>query len=384
MLPDCTDLVMLSSDRRTAYDGRVCNLVPRRPSRRLVLGGGAATLAACRGRAEEIPRAIGPLPPLKDALPFPVGAAVNTGGLADPDYVRLLTTQFSQITADWEMKMEVILRDDGGFDFTKPDEIASFAAQHGMRLHGHNLVWYIYQPPAFMRVRGDKAAFANAYRNYILAVAGRYRGQAVGWDVVNEPVAEDGDGYRDCLWRQAFGMDYVARALQIAREADPDAVLFINDYFLETRPKKRAALMRLAESVLKAGAPLGGIGTQTHLTIADDPRLIGPAIRDLASLGLKIHVSELDVSTRTRGWTGPSLKERLDRQARLVGEAAEAFAGLPERQRYALTVWGVRDQDSWLRRPPEVGDASDRPLLFDDAGRPKPAAKALEDAGVRG
>lgn len=350
-----------------------------RPSRRLVLGAGAA-LAACRGRAEEVAPTAGPLPPLRDAAPFPVGAAVNTGALADPAYASVLVSQFDQVTADWEMKMEVILREDGGFDFTKPDEIAAFAARRGLRLHGHNLIWYTYRPAAFLRIRDDPAAFENAYRNYILAVAGRYHGQAVGWDVVNEPVAEDGEGYRDCLWREVFGMDYVARAFKAAREADPGAVLFLNDYNLETNPRKRATFLRLAESLLSAGAPLGGLGTQTHLDIDVDPRLIAPAIRDLASLGLKVHVSELDVSTRTHGWNPMDLNARLQRQARLVGTVAEAFAALPTRQRYAFTTWGVRDKDSWLRRPPNAGNGSDRPLLFDDDGRPKPAARAFVDA----
>ncbi len=352
-----------------------------RPSRRLILGSGLA-LAACKGAAEAPPSAA--LPSLLQVAPFPVGAAINTGALADPAYVQLLLREFDQVTADWEMKMEVILRDDGTLDFTKPDVIADFAAKDGLRLHGHNLIWYTYRPAAFLRIHDDRAAFARAYENYIAAVAGRYRGRAVGWDVVNEPVAEDGDGYRDCLWRQALGMDYVARALHLAREAAPDAVLFINDYNLEYNPRKRASFLRLAEDLLKSGAPLDGLGTQTHLDMASRPGQVSACMRDLASLGLQIHVSELDVSTRGGRLDLSDERSRLDEQARLVGETVEAFAALPASQRYALTTWGVRDQDSWLRRNGEAGDGSDQPLLFDDAGRPKRAARAFIRAIVSG
>ncbi len=352
-------------------------------SRRLLLGS-ALALTACKGRAQAPAMPSGPLPPLRQAAPFSVGAAINVGALDDPAYTGLLLAEFDQVTADWQMKMEVILNPDGGFDFTQPDAVAGFAARHGLRLHGHNLIWYTYRPPAFERLAGDRAAFAAAYRNYILAVAGRYRGQAVGWDVVNEPVAEDGIGYRDCLWRQVLGMEYVARALHDAREAAPDAVLFVNDYNLESNPNKLAGFMRLAEQLLSAGAPLGGLGTQAHLTVDTQPGQVRACIRTLATLGLPIHVSELDVSTRGRRLDFSDPASRLDKQARLVGETAEAFAALPERQRYALTTWGVRDQDSWLRRAPNAGDGSDRPLLFDDAGAPKPAAWAFVAAVGRG
>lgn len=343
-------------------------------NRRGVLTGGLA-LAAC-GKQPGQAQPVGALPPLRSA-PFPVGTCVQTPQLEDPVLAPLLLRQFSQVTAEFEMKMEVVLRDDGGFDFARADRIADFASAHGLRLHGHTLIWYAQSPPAFERVAGDPRAFAAAYRNYILAVAGRYRGRAVGWDVVNEPVAEDGEGYRECLWRRAFGMGYVARAFAHAREAEPAAPLFMNDYNLETNPSKRASFLRLAESLLRAGAPLSGLGTQTHVGIDLAPGAIRTAVRELAGLGLPIHVSEMDVSTRTGALDLRSPAERAERQARVVGEAVDAFAALPPRQRYAVTVWGIRDGDSWLRHPPNAGDGSDRPLLLDDEGRLKPASAAF-------
>jgi endo-1,4-beta-xylanase len=346
---------------------------PGHPSRRALIAS-ALALSACKGRAQTPPAALS-LPPLKDAVPFPVGAAISVEGLEDAAYQRLLLTNFSQVTADWEMKMEQILQPDGTFSFVKSDLIADFARRNSLRLHGHNLIWYLYSPAPFERLTGDRAAFERAYANYILAVAGRYRGQAVGWDVVNEPVAEDGEGYRPCLWRRVFGMDYVALALRHARQADPGAVLFLNEYNLESNPKKRATFLRLVEDLMKQGAPLDGLGTQTHLSADAQPGAIAAAVRDLASTGLKIHVSEFDVTLQGGGFMSRTAK--LAAQARLAEEAARALADLPAAQRYAFTTWGLRDKDSWLRHAPNAGDGSDSPLLFDDEGRPKPAAAAF-------
>jgi endo-1,4-beta-xylanase len=310
-----------------------------------------------------------------------------TGQLDEPAYVSALTSNFSQLTPEWEMKMEAILKDDGGFDYTRPDRLMDFAEQHGMRLHAHTLIWYAQRPEAFLRIDGSGKPFADAYRNYILAVAGRYRGRVCGWDVLNEAINEDGEGNRDCLWSKNLGPDYGAQAFHIAREAEPTAPLFLNDYFLDTMPKKRASFMRLAESILKSGAPLTGLGTQSHVSIHMQPGAIKAAVKELATLGLPIHVSELDISTRSEGLKGKfdmmSPAERLAIQARIVGEALDAFEALPARQRYAVTIWGVRDKDSWLRRPPNAGDGTDRPLLFDDQGRPKPAARAFVEAASR-
>jgi endo-1,4-beta-xylanase len=346
--------------------------------RRVFLGGApvALALAACEGRAQPTPRP--PAPDLRSVAPFPVGAAVRSDRFDDPGYVAALRRHFSQVTADWEMKMEIVLQKDGTFDFSRPDRIAAFAAENRLRLFGHTLVWHQQRPSAFERIAGDRRAFASAYRNYIQAVAGRYAGQAVGWDVVNEPLSWNGEEATGGIWAEVLGPDYIAAAFEHARQAAPDAVLFLNDYNLELMPQKRTRFLRLAEDLLKRGVPLGGLGTQTHLRAGHDPRSIAPAMRDLGSLGLPVHVSELDVSFGSGGGEPSKL---LEQQARLFGAVAEAFEALPARQRFALTTWGVRDQDSWRRNPSEVkAGVLDRPLLLDDAGEPKPAFWSAVDA----
>ena len=357
------------------------------PSRRGLIGGlaggvGGLALGGCgRGDGGEAQAAPASPPPasLKAVAPFPVGCAATLQHLSDPADAALLIRHFSQITAEWEMKMEYILRDDGGFRFDAPDAIAAFARDHDMRLFGHNLVWYAQSAPAFERIDGQSKAFADAYRTYILAVAGRYRGQAVGWDVVNEPVLDDGSGLRDCLWsRNLGGADYIRRAFDHAREADPGAVLMINDYNLESLPRKRATFLRLVETLLKAGAPINGIGTQTHLATDLPPGAVTTALRDLAGLGLAIHVSELDISLNRDHAAFAAQADKRTRQYRLAHEMAAAFAALPAAQRFGFTLWGLRDDQSWLRSAKENPSAPwDAPLAFDDSGRPKAMLAAL-------
>ncbi|HWA61740.1 MAG TPA: endo-1,4-beta-xylanase [Caulobacteraceae bacterium] len=348
-----------------------------RPSRRLVLAG-AAALAGCDARATGEAEAADP-PPLKSVAPFPIGCCVWAQHLDDPVLASLIADQVSQVTPEFQMKMEYIVQPDGSFRFDAPDRIAAFAREHGIRLFGHTLVWYAEKPDAFVHLDESRTSFRDAYVAYITAVVGRYRGQAVAWDVVNEAVNDDGQGWRDCLWSQKLGpLEHMRLAYETAHAADPNALLLLNDYWLERTPAKRATFLKLAEALLKAGAPLGGLGTQTHID-ADLPKgAITAAIKDLASLGLPIHLSEMDVSIdRVQGFHRRGALEAA--QSELYTEAAHAFSSLPARQRFAFTTWGLRDRESWLVRDLP----NDTPLLFDRDGRPKPVMRAFE-AALRG
>lgn len=341
--------------------------------RRLIAGLAAAPLALSACGGAEADAAPADIPPLKSVAPFPLGVAAMTEQFADPQWDALVRANFDRVTPEWEMKAEAVVDAASRMTWDRPDRLLSLADQRGLSTFGHTLVWYSQVPKTFQALEGDRSRFELAFGEYVRRVAGRYRGRVVGWDVVNEPVTDDGSGYRlDNAFARNLGMDYLRLAFQHARAADPDAVLFLNDYNLEQLPRKRADFLKLAERLLREGAPLGGLGTQTHIP-ADLPRgAIGETVRELASLGLPVHVSELDVSlARAR-----SLGDHRAGQRRLVGEAVEAVMALPERQRFGITVWGARDRDSWLVRE----GRDDQPLLFDDAGRPKAMAAALVEA----
>ena len=340
-------------------------------SRRLFLSSSLA-LAACAAS----PAAPAPGRPLKDLAPFPMGVCGMTGQFGDPGWLQVVTREFDQFTPEWEMKMEAILRPDRSLDFARADACADFAREHGMRLHGHALIWYSQGAEAFSGL--DRATFGAEYDRYVREVTGRFRGRVVSWDVVNEAVAEDGDGLRTHHWSRALGeIDHIRRAFEVAHQADPDAVLFLNDYNLENLPRKGATFLKLVETLLKAGAPVQGIGTQSHLDVEIPEGRITGFMREAAQFGLPIHVSELDASLKSDGRVDLRTEgQKRAQQAARTTELAEAFMALPPGQRFAFTVWGARDGDSWLTRDARAG-SGDRPLLFDADGRPTPMHAAL-------
>jgi endo-1,4-beta-xylanase len=339
-------------------------------SRRNLIAGASALLAAPACAKQDYIS----IPPLKSLLASPLGVAMRDLHLDDPEWTQLATAHFSRLTAEWETKMEYVLKPDGTFQFDRSDRLASFARDNGMTVHGHTLIWYEQDGEPFQKLKGNRDAFLAFYADYIKAVMTRYRGVATGWDVVNEPIMFEGEGLRDCLWRQVLGDDYIGMAFAAAHEADPSAVLFVNEYHLEHKPVKRKALLKLVETLLKSGAPVTGIGTQTHISAEIKPGQITEAMRDIASLGLKVHVSEVDIAISDYK-IGSMAEPRLD-QIRALEEIVTAYKDLPAGQQYGLTFWGLRDSDSWINAPRET-NGRDEPLLFDKMGRPKPLTAAL-------
>jgi endo-1,4-beta-xylanase len=308
----------------------------------------------------------------------PVGCCTHNPQLAEPEAKRLLAANFSQITPEYEMKMGPILADDGAYRFEAADSLVAFARENAMRVHGTALIWYKHLPAFFDRLRHDRSKFEASYREYIRVVVGRYRNDVVGWDVVNEPIAHLGGGLRDSVWGQTLGVeDHMAIAFEEAHAAAPEMIAFVNDYRLESIPEKRIEYMRLIERLLKRGTKISGIGTQSHLDTNLPVGWAREAIQDLASFGLPIHISELDVSFGSHRVSVYELSAKRASQQRIVAELCEAFMALPVKQRYAVTLWGLRDGDSWLRRPPFDPDLGAEPVLFDDRGRTKGMLKTM-------
>ena len=316
-----------------------------------------------------------PPPGLRGLSGLPIGTCFLPDRVSDSTFVDLTSRHFSQLTPEWNFQLPAVMGDDGRYDWTWPDRIAAFARAYDQRLHGTSLVWYALDDvPAFQRLDGQPAAFARAFEAHIQTIVKRYRTLTRSWDVVNEPVAEDGNGFRDSLWSRNLGPeDYMVRAFEAAAEADPKAVLFVNDYNLELLPQKRATFMRLVDRLRERGCRVGGVGTQAHLHADTVPGTVTESLADLATLGLPIHISEFDVRFGPVSKSHLTLDQKLRIQEGLATETAAAFLALPPAQRFAFTTWGVRDNDSNLNSPAYGGDGSDVPLLFDYQGQAKPA-----------
>ena len=315
--------------------------------------------------------------PLRDAARAAgklVGTAVQSGFLADGQYSGVLSRHFNYLTAEYEMKWATISPSQNIYNFGPGDAISAYADAHGMRLKGHALLWH-GSMPAWVAALAP-AALRSAVSAYIRTVGEHYRGRVLAWDVVNEAVADDGSGLRDSIFRQKLGDGYIADAFRAAREADPGALLFYNDYGGEGLSAKSNRIYELVRSLRAQGVPIDGVGLQMHISATSRPTdaAIASNMRRLADLGLLVNISEMDV--RIRDVAGATAT-RLDTQ-RSVYHSVVALC-VAEPRCHAVTFWGFTDAYSWIDN--QFGP--DDPLLFDEQYAAKPAFFGVFDALMR-
>ena len=231
--------------------------------------------------------------------------------------------------------------------------------------------------------RASREELLQRMHDHIAAVVGRYKGKIKVWDVVNEAVADNGTNLlRNSLWLQIIGPDFIAKAFEYAHEADPDAVLRYNDYGLEN-PGKRNKLITLIKSLQAEQVPVMAIGTQTHVSVSSPSyEAEDQSLTELETLGLPIHITELDVNGAQGGQrnTGADVANNSattqgglvnDANQRLADQYANLFKAFLKHKSSVkvVTFWGVNDGVSWR--------ANGRPLLFDANDQPKPAFDAV-------
>lgn len=308
-----------------------------------------------------------PLTAAASALGKYVGTAVQSGLLGDPAYRTVLDREFGSLTAEYEMKWAAQEPSPGAFNFGPGDQILAYADAHGMRLRAHTLLWHGSAPSWLDPLSPDGLRIAVA--DHIRAVVGHYRGRVRAWDVVNEAVADDGSGLRDTVFRRGLGDGYIADAFRLAREADPGALLFYNDYNGEGLSAKSNRIYELVRDLKAAGVPIDGVGLQMHVSANGRPSdaSVASNMRRLADLGLTVAITEMDV--KVNGVAG-SQQARLDAQR----TAYRAVVGLcvAEPRCEGVTFWGFTDAHTWI--------SGDLPLLYDAQYQPKPAYFGVLDA----
>lgn len=354
-------------------------------------------LVACGGFSAEpnSPRSL-----KKAATGFVIGVGLSDQIANRPMDWPLLLSQFNSATPENCLKPDPVQRVEGQFRYTQADTFVSFAYSNHLQVVGHCLVWAKDDrtPPWFFQDGTNTASpelLLARMKTHIETVAGRYRGRIAMWDVVNEAL-DDGTNYlRSSGWSRACGEEFVVKAFEFAHAADPQALLIYNDYNNEL-PEKRAKLIRLARALLKRQAPLHAIGLQGHYEIDRIPLAdLEATLLAMRELGLKVVVSELDIDVIPRGrWWQDGGKYRgemskinpyaegcppeiLRRQAEQYGQLFRLF------RKYSdviarISFWNLHDGQSWLNYFP--WQRVNHPLLFDRAGRPKPAFDAVLEA----
>ena len=341
------------------------------------------SLAACAGSGDQTSTTpITPTPPvqpdpLRDAGQVSgklVGTAVQTGLLRMSQYGAVAGRHFNYLTAEYEMKMATIAQSPGVYNFAPGDSLVGFAIANGMRVKGHAFVWHGSVPSWVDAL--SPADLRTMMETYIREVGAHYRGQVLGWDVVNEAIADDGSGLRDTVFRRKLGDGYIAEAFRLARQADPSARLFYNDYGGEGLGAKSNRIYDLVRALLAQGVPIDGVGLQMHITATNPPSTASVAgnMRRLADLGLTVNISEMDVRIRDAPGT---LQTRLELQKTVYKSMVTVCVDEPRCD--AVTFWGFTDAHSWIDN--QFGP--DDPLLFDETYAPKPAFYGVLEALLR-
>lgn len=359
---------------------------------------------------------------------FLIGTANDLRGLSEAELTSV-KTQYDILTPENCMKPQPIHPSEGKYNFTVSDTLVDWCQKNGVKVWGHTLGWHAQTAPWFFQavnpeneepaqpprrpgagwdpkaprpsmaemwrrsIKGEMASREVALERlekHIKTVVGRYKGRIVGWDVFNESIADSGDckteNLRTFSWYQVVGPDVLTKAFKWAHEADPNAKLYYNDYNIEQgaveNKGKHASSMVLLKRLISDGAPITGVGIQGHWHLDTNLADVEKAIEDYASLGLKVSITELDVTATgdnsgafgVRQGDRKIPQENYIKQAEVYKKLFEIFmrhSNVIER----VTLWGISDTRSWRRGQ----DA----LLLDGQLKPKPAFKAVIEASSK-
>jgi endo-1,4-beta-xylanase len=339
---------------------------------------------------------------LKDAYNgiFTIGVAMNSDQIyeKDPQQTTLITKHFNSISPENILKWDAVHPEPDVYNFEPADRFVAFGEKHAMEIIGHTLVWYNQTPAwVFQDEQGkplNREKLLERMREHIFTVMGRYKGRIHGWDVVNEAIVDG--AFRTCKWLEIIGEDYVQKAFEYARLADPAAELYYNDFNM-WKPRQCEGIFGLIKNLTAHGVRIDGIGTQVHWGL-DYPNhhQVETFIARLSELGIKLMVTEMDVSVlpfderyidkdvsaldfHTQLKLNPYVdgvpESVVKKQARKYGEFISIF--LEHRDIFKrLTFWGLHDGQSWRGDSPIIG-RTDYPMLFARDCRPKPALEAV-------
>lgn len=332
---------------------------------------------------------------LKDAYNgyFTIGVAVNQRNISDPTQIELIKKQFNSITAENDMKSGEVHPSEGVWKWERADKVANFCRQNGIKLRGHCLVWHSqFCNWMFNDKNGKlvkKEVFYARLRDHIHTVVSRYKDIVYAWDVVNEAMSDGGgrgfggnepNPYRQSQLYNLCGDEFIAKAFEYAHEADPNAILFYNDYNAAT-PAKRDRIYNMVKKMQDAGVPITGIGMQGHYNIyGPSEEDVDAALTKYSELVKHIHITELDI--RCNQEMGGQLQFSRGEKSVMPG-----YISTLQEDQYArifrvfrkhkdvidnVTLWNLCDADSWV-------GVNNHPLPFDENLKPKKAYYAIKN-----
>ncbi len=296
-----------------------------------------------------------------------VGTAVRGDALKRiRAYRQVVAAQFSTVTPENEMKWGVVEPERGELDLAPAADIVRRAREAGQKVRGHTLVWHAQLPGWVRRLGGDD--LRQAMRGHIHALMGRFGADVGVWDVVNEPITDRGN-LRRSVFQRRLGPGYIEDAFRTARAADPDAKLYLNEIGAEGINPKSDRLLEVVRGLKARGAPIDGVGFQTHANLDGLPGDFVANMRRFKALGLDIAITEADVALKL-----PAGADELSAQARVYRRIVESCLAVGCR---SLTFWGFTDGRSWIS---ETQAGMGAATLLDEALAPKPAFVSVQRA----
>ena len=327
---------------------------------------------------------------------FMIGVALNQRNVSNQDQINLVKAEFNSITAENDMKPGELHPKEGVWNWEKADKIADFCRQNGIKLRGHCLCWHSqFADWMFTDKKGKevkKEVFYERLREHIHTVVNRYKDVVYCWDVVNEAMADDGgrrwgpngpqkpSPYRQSRHFKLCGDEFIAKAFEFAREADPNALLFYNDYSCVDEGK-RERIYNMVKKMKDAGVPIDGIGMQGHYNIYfPSEEQLEKAIVRFKELVKHIHITELDIRMNQEmggqlqfsrgenkpvaGYMNTMLTDQYSRIFKIFRKHKDVID--------CVTFWNLGDRDSWL-------GVNNHPLPFDENYKPKQAYFAIKN-----
>ncbi|RPA80870.1 glycosyl hydrolase family 10 protein [Ascobolus immersus RN42] len=298
------------------------------------------------------------------------GTALDAWHLSGSDQsnIKMIAgADFGAITHENSLKWDAVQPQQGNYQFGNADAVVNWATSNNRLLRGHTLVWHS-QLPQWVHNINSASQLTQVIQNHINTVMGRYRGRIYAWDVVNEVFEENGT-FRNSVFYRLLGENFIDIAFRAARNADPNAKLYINDYNLDGPGPKIDAMIALIGRLRSRGVPIDGVGTQAHLILGQVGG-VQSQLQRLAGTGLDVAITELDIRIQT-----PVTAQKLDQQYSDYQTVTRACLNVP--RCVGISVWGISDKHSWVD---STFPSYDAPLLWDDWFNRKNAYWGVDNA----
>jgi len=273
-----------------------------------------------------------------------VGSAIDRGfrypGSDGVTFRSTMARQFNMLTAENDMKHDRIHPGRETYRFDPADSLVTFAESNGMRVRGHTLLFHNQLASWLTSGTWTKDEAKALLVDHVTKVVAHYRGRVAEWDVVNEVLGDNG-ALRSGFWLDRIGPEYIELAFRTARAADPAVGLYYNDYNIEGINAKSDSAYAFVRDLLARGVPITGVGFESHFQVGGVPSSLAANITRFAVLGLKVHITELDIRLQL-----PSTAAQLETQAQNYRDVVSACVSSPACD--TVVFWGFTDRESWI------------------------------------